>query len=117
MTARVNGKHPTQNPRKNPRFNGAAIRPGNQGNSGGKPGRSGRKPEAYYDLCHELINDPRTRASVKKILANDKHPHFAGLYKHLAEHAYGKPTQPIGNVDSGEVVIRVIREEASVGHD
>lgn len=108
-----NGK----NPRKNPRFNGAALRPGNPGNSGGKKGRSGRKPDVYVDLCRDLVTNPKTQASLRRILTNTKHPHFAAIYKHLAEHAYGKPTQPIGNPDSGEIVVRVIREEISVGHD
>ena len=114
MKGNGNGK----NPRKNPRFNGAAIQPGNRGNSGGKPGRSGRKPDAYYDICRELVGDSKTRASVRRILSNDKHPHFAALYKHLAEHAYGKPAQPVtGAGGEGPVVIHVIREEVGVSTD
>jgi hypothetical protein len=102
-----NGK----NPHKNPRFNGAAILPGNPGNRGGQPGKSGRKPDAFISLCRDLVESPKTQASVRQILSNHKHPHFAVMYKHLTDHAYGKPAQSVTGPEGGPIVVRVVRDD------
>jgi hypothetical protein len=116
--AHANGKKPVLKPVRalSPK-GGARLAPGNPGNSGGKPGRSGRKPEVYRDLCRELISSAVAVRSVEKILKNDKHPHFATIYKHLAEHAHGKPVQPLSGEDGGAVVVRIIREDPFVASD
>lgn len=81
-------------PRRN-LFNGAAIIPGNPGNSGGKKGRSGPKPEWYREYCRGMITAPATRKAVKAILANPNHPHFPGIYKTVVEQGFGKAAQPV----------------------
>lgn len=117
MSRNGNGKKPVQKPVAISPKGGARLLPGNPGNRGGAKGRSGRKPEVYRALCESLISSPEAQASVKKILKDDRHPHFAVMYRHLAEHAHGKPMQPVGGEDGGPIPVRVIREAASWSDD
>ncbi len=92
---------------------GGKLVPGNPGNRGGAKGRSGRKPDIYRDLCRELVESPAAQKSVRKILGDARHPHFATIYKHLAEYAHGKPEQPIGG-GREPITIRVVYDEVPV---
>ncbi len=113
MTARQNPmKKPTRGVGRNP-----TLTPGNPGNRGGRKGRSGRKPAVYRDLCRDLIASVAAVRSVQRILQNDEHPHFATMYRHLADHAHGKPVQPVTGEDGGAIVVRVIREEPTGARD
>ncbi|HEV8177158.1 MAG TPA: hypothetical protein VGP44_05665 [Gemmatimonadales bacterium] len=120
MSGTTNGKRPVKNRVQRlvrPPQGGAGIIPGNPGNSGGKKRRSGRKPNVYRELCEGMLSSPDAQRSVARILKDDRHPHFASIYKHLAEYAHGKPVQPISGEDGGDVVVRVIREEISLARD
>ena len=80
------------------------------GNTGGKPGRSGRPPEAFKALCRELVTRKETLAAVRKILREPNHPAFVGALKWATENGYGRPLQrgeAEGNVN---VIVRLERE-------
>lgn len=78
---------------------------GKVGNRGG-----GRTPEAFKQLCRDMVASAKAKASVKKILEDDRHPHFAAIYKHLCEHGYGKATQPISGPDpDSPLTVQVIQ--------
>ncbi len=80
-----------------PARNGGRLLPGGKkGNKGG-----GRPPEEFKELCREFVSSAPARRSVKTILADDKHPHFASLWKYLADRGYGKAEQPITHGAAG----------------
>jgi hypothetical protein len=101
-------ENPIENPKRGVGPNPNLV-PGNPGNSGGKKGRSGRLPEEYRMHCRELVDSPKARAAVKRILADDTHQHFASLYRYLGDRGYGKAEQPL-TAPEGGVTIRVVRE-------
>lgn len=112
-----NGKKPIQKPIPKGVGRNRLLTPGNPGNSGGKAGRSGRKPEVYRDLCRSLLESPETVKSLQSILKDNRHPHFAAIYKHLAEHGHGKPVQPISGEGGGPVRVLVVRESPDFASD
>jgi hypothetical protein len=71
-------------------FNGAALVPGNPGNCGGKPGRSGRTPDAFKLMCRDLVSRDETLAAVDQILRDKNHPAFLGALNWATNHGYGK---------------------------
>lgn len=77
-------------------LNGAAIPLGaHPGNTGGKKGRSGRKPQKFKDFCNDLANDPEFLEGIRRdALAGDK-----DARKLVVEYAMGKPTQTIESRD------------------
>ncbi len=65
------------------------------GNTGGKKGRSGRRPDEFKEFMRRLVSRKDVCASLAKVLKNPAHPHFAQAFKMAAEFAYGKATQPV----------------------
>jgi len=62
-------------------------------NTGGKKGRSGRKPDGFKEMCRLLASSDLVWQSVQLILLNHNHPHFVGALKWASENGYGKPAQ------------------------
>ncbi len=65
------------------------------GNSGGKKGRSGRKPKAQEDELRKLIDSVWTKAEQKKALKKVVERASAGSLeslKFLTDYRFGKPT-------------------------
>ena len=88
------------------------FQPGDDPRRGhGVKGKSGRKPEVFKAMCAQLVSSAKAKASIRAILADHKHPHFAAIYKHLSEQAFGKATQPVSGEGGGPLVVRVIRED------
>jgi hypothetical protein len=86
----------SENPELKPVYSpkgGAPVIPGNPGNSGGKKGRSGRLPDEAKELCRKLWNSRAAMRSVREIIKDPKHPHFASVWKELGARGYGKPDQ------------------------
>jgi hypothetical protein len=81
---------------------------GNPGNSGGKKGRSGRRPDWIKTFCDDLLASPASKRQVKEILADKNHPAFATMWKAVCDRAHGKPDQTLQH--SGTIVIREKRE-------
>jgi len=84
-------------------------------NTGGKKGRSGRRPNWLREFCDDLLASPKCKAEVKAILHDKQHPAFATMWKAVSERAHGKPEQQIAH--AGEVVIRVKREPRTLVND
>lgn len=77
-------------------LNGSRIPLGaHDGNTGGKKGRSGRKPDWLREFCDQQLANPKCKAAVRKILSDPEHPAFATMWKAAGERAHGKPEQPI----------------------
>lgn len=80
---------------KSPR-NGAEIPLGaHPKNTGGKKGRSGRKPDWLKKFCDDLLADPTSKKQVKEILQDKNHPAFAAMWSRVADRAHGKPGQSV----------------------
>ncbi len=77
------------------------------GNTGGKKGRSGRKPEAFKAMCQALASSKEVRANAAKILRNADHPLFIGALKWASENGYGRPAQTV-DVTSGGVPLNAL---------
>ena len=75
------------------------------GNTGGKKGRSGRKPDAYKQFMRDVVNSPTARKAVETVINDPKHQHFASVWRHLVEQTEGKPVQPIGGEGGGPIPI------------
>jgi hypothetical protein len=74
--------------------NGATIPLGaHPGNTGGKKGRSGRKPDWLKQFCDNLLAKRESKQQVEAILADNKHPAFATMWKAVADRAHGKPKE------------------------
>lgn len=68
---------------------------GNPGNSGGKKARSGRKTAEIAGRAERLLNKPKARRALEAVITNENHPHYAAMWKALADRAYGKPAQSL----------------------
>lgn len=91
----------TKTPRRLP--NGTLVG-GNSGHSGGKKGRSGRKPIALKTLAEDLLSDPETKKSVRKILKDPDHRHFAAIFNALCDRAEGKAKQSVDLTSNGQTL-------------
>jgi hypothetical protein len=80
------------------------------GNTGGKKGRSGRKPDEFKKLCMRLASRGQTVKAVRSILKDDKHPAFMGALKWATENGYGKAKETIEH--GGGILVRVEYTEA-----
>ena len=90
-------------------LNGSRIPLGaHVGNTGGKKGRSGRRPEWLREFCDDLLASPKCKAQVKAILADKDHPAFATMWKAVAERAHGKAHQNVTH--GGKIQVNVRRE-------
>lgn len=65
------------------------------GNTGGKKGRSGRKPNWLKEWCDKLLFDPRCKRQVAKILHDKDHPAFKSMWTAVADRAHGKPKEHV----------------------
>lgn len=75
-------------------MNGAVLPVGaHPGNTGGKKGRSGRKPDEFKAMMQRLVSSEDRIKQLRKVLNNANHPHFLAAYKMAAEFGYGKATQ------------------------
>jgi hypothetical protein len=72
------------------------------GNTGGKKGRSGRKPDWFREWCEELLADPQSKQATEQIIRDKDHPARPAMVKLLVEHRYGKPSQVIGVATEGQ---------------
>jgi len=91
--------------------NGVELRVGaHPGNTGGKPGRSGRPPDAFKAICRELVTRNDTLAAVRKILRDPNHPAFIGALKWATEHGYGRPLQRLETDGKVNLTVRLVRE-------
>lgn len=76
--------------------NGNVLPVGNHpGNTGGKKGRSGRKPDEWRARLRELTSAEEVEGQVKLVLADADHPHWASTYKYATEQANGRAAQAI----------------------
>ena len=81
---------------KSPR-SGAEIPLGaHPGNTGGKKGRSGRRPDWLKQFCDDLLADEAAKAQVTAILRDKDHAAFPTMWKALADRAHGKPKESLG---------------------
>lgn len=99
-----------------PKHGGARLPVGaHPGNTGGKAGRSGRKPDEFKALCAELVSNTQTIRAAGEILADRGHPAWASVFRAIAPYGYGAPPQTL-EVTGGtanELVIRVRHEAPS----
>jgi hypothetical protein len=79
-------------PRKIPQPNGkgALYAGGVPGNKGG-----GRPSLAFKQWCESLLDDPKCRTEVERILCNREHPAFAQMFRTIADRAHGKADQTV----------------------
>ncbi len=73
-------------------INGAEIPLGaHPANTGGKKGRSGRKPMAFRVFCADILDDPETQERIRAAAQDPTTPGWVGLIKLLASYAVGPP--------------------------
>ncbi len=89
---------PSEIPSTMPGKNGGKLK------RGGTNAGAGRPPQWFKDLNAKMICDPKVRKAVATILANPDHPHFAAMWKAVAERGYGKPESKV------DVVVKHYRE-------
>jgi len=76
-------------------INGQRLQMGNPGNSGGKKGRSGRKPMAWKALCKDILEDEETQKTLRRAAADSDTSGYPSLLKLLSDHAAGVPEETI----------------------
>ena len=74
---------------------GQELPAGNPGNSGGKKGRSGRKPDEFKALMRELASNEDTLKSIRSILKDADHSAFVAAWRQAAAYGYGQPAQKV----------------------
>ena len=85
---------------------GAQLPLGNHpGNTGGKKGRSGRKPAEWTVLCQELASNRGQVKRLKRILKDEHNKNFGAITKLVTEYGFGKAPQRIQM--SGELNVNV----------
>ncbi len=90
-TGKKTGKRTMTSPRS-----GATVPTGaHPKNTGGKKGRSGRKPLAFKELCKDILEDENTETSMRAAARTPKLPGYAALIKMLASYADGVPEKTI----------------------
>jgi hypothetical protein len=64
--------------------------------------RSGRKPNAFRDLCTQILQDPEIQERIREAANDATSPGWVSLLKLLASYAVGPPT-PMAEIEgSGE---------------
>ena len=84
------------------------------GNTGGKKGRSGRKPLAWKALCRDILSDPATQETLRSAATAPAMPGYASLIRMLAEHGEGVPEQTHIIKDGQEARERIARRIAGI---
>lgn len=83
------------------------------GNTGGKKGRSGRKPNEFKALMQELASSPDAEKTLRAIIKDKKHPKAIEAIKHVTEHGYGKARQPL-ELEADDSLAALILQAAGV---
>ena len=77
-------------------INGATIPIGaHSGNTGGKPGRSGRKPKVFTEICNELLSDPAVHARLALIAILGSNEEVLRAVNTLARYVVSPPKQAV----------------------
>lgn len=89
-------ERPTERPRdeNQPRVRGKPFVKGDKRINRTKGG-PGRRKNAYKKWCKRVLENPRTKRAVRRILHDEGSKAFPTMYKELAARAYGKPEQPV----------------------
>lgn len=77
-------------------------------NTGGKKGRSGRKPDWLKKWCDNLLANPKCKKQVKEILEDKAHPAFKSMWAAVADRAHGKPAQSIDVTSNGQTLEQLV---------
>lgn len=96
---------PAETPSVENRSHTRGLRRGNPGNKGG-----GRKPEVYKKWLGSLLDSEAHRREFAAATKDRTDPAFQFATKHAAEHAHGRPAQPITGADGQPLTIRLVRE-------
>lgn len=109
MSANGNGK--SRDKSRDP-FNGAGLTPGNPGNKGG-----GRPSNEFRETMQALIEQPKVRKALSKILGDPDHPQFSSLWAKAAAYAYGQPSQRVEHTgeDGGPIEFVTEARESFAG--
>lgn len=87
--------------------NGARIPVGaHPGNTGGKKGRSGRKPQAFRVFAASVATDPEFQQALKTAALDPDHPNHANAVKQILAYSEGLPRQVVEQ--TGEQTLRVV---------
>jgi hypothetical protein len=80
------------------------------GNTGGKKGRSGRKPNAFKNFLAQLRGDPLARTAFETAARDATSRNWAAAWKLLADYDDDKPAEKHTIVGPVEVRVRIERE-------
>jgi len=89
---------------------------GNPGNSGGKKGRSGRKPTAYKQWFQQVMESPEARQRIWESLTLPgctENRNYGVILKTALAYAYGQPVATV-DVTTRKVIARFPEPVASV---
>jgi len=78
------------------------------GNTGGKKGRSGRKPDEFKAMMRALVSHDGAAKALQEIVNDPTHPQFVQAFRMAAEFGYGKAQQHIehsGELKTGGVLV------------
>lgn len=67
------------------------------GNTGGKPGRSGRPKTAFKKFCRELAASEEYQEALKTAATSASHENFIGAAKLIAGFATSKPAKKVNH--------------------
>jgi hypothetical protein len=85
------------------------LRPGRcPTNTGGKKGRSGRKPKTVINLntaIQEKFADIRVAKAIEAVITNPDHPQFAQTMKMCMDRVYGKPVETVNSTVDNRIEI------------
>lgn len=86
---------------------------GNDPVAAGQAGHAGKgdKPKVFKERLRIILERNKTVANIEAILDNPDHPQFAKMLEYATERAHGKV--PTTNELTGEVVVRVLRDDAA----
>lgn len=82
-------------------FTGAGDPRNGRGPKKGAP-NAGRPRNEHLAWCRQMVSDPKCEAAVQAVLANQKHPAFATMWKAVAERGYGKPREELDVTSGGK---------------
>lgn len=91
--------------------NGNVLPLGNHpGNTGGKKGRSGRRPQAFKDFLARLRQDPTLHEALERAARDETSRGFASALKVMTDYDDDKPAEKKQLSGKVEVVVRIARE-------
>lgn len=92
---------------------GAEIPLGNHpGNTGGKKGRSGRKPDAWRLELQAMVSSDAVLDKLETVLKDPNHPAYVGALKYASDHGFGraKESVEVTGKNGAPLTIRFVRE-------